>query len=109
MVEWPDDFYRSMATPVDSCRKSHSRCVQPKFYLVAAIDIEASYITKLIRCGSIPSTLPPYPTEEVEKRPPQACLMIDENYAILKLLKRRQAELMKKKKKVEMSKNFGNF
>ena len=98
-----------MATPVDSCRKSHSRCVQPKFYLVAAIDIEASYITKLIWCGSIPSTLPPYYTEEVEKRPPQACLMINENYAILlKLLKRRQADLMKKKK-VKMSKNFGNF
>ena len=88
-----------MATPVDSCRKSHSRCVQPKFYLVAAIDVEASYITKLIWCASIPSTLPPYYTEEVEKRPPQACLMINENYAILlKLLKRRQAELMKKKR-----------
>ena len=88
-----------MATPVDSCRKSHSHFVQPKFYLVAAIDIEASYIAKLIWCGSIPSTLPPYYTEEVEKRPPQACLMINENYAILlKLLKRRQAELMKKKR-----------
>ena len=72
-----------MATPVDSCRKSHSRCVQLKFYLVAAIDIEVSYITKLVRCGSIRSILPPYSTEEVEKRPPQACLMINENYAIL--------------------------
>ena len=97
-----------MATPVDSCRKSHSRYVLPKFYLVAAIDIEASYITKLVRCGSIPSILPPYSTEGVENRPPQVCLMINENYAI-SLTSQKTISWNNEKKKVKMGKNFKNF